>query len=82
MSYLQGAETVPIMIVGTKKELSSEQRQISDAQGRSRAEELKCGWIEASAKYNEKVTEAFEGMIEEIIKVDPKDAIARRCSIM
>lgn len=36
--------------------------------GKSLAEEFKCSWTEASARYNENVTKAFECMIGEIEK--------------
>jgi Ras homolog enriched in brain len=36
--------------------------------GRALAEEFKCGWTEASARFNENVAKAFELMIGEIEK--------------
>ncbi|KAJ9623619.1 GTP-binding protein [Taxawa tesnikishii (nom. ined.)] len=62
------ADTVPIYIVGNKSDLRPEQRQVKEEDGRKLAEELKCGWTEASARANTNVTKAFEGMIGEIEK--------------
>ncbi|GAB7347967.1 hypothetical protein MBLNU459_g5471t1 [Dothideomycetes sp. NU459] len=64
----QGADTVPLMVVGNKSDLRPEQRQVKAEDGRKLAEELKCGWTEASARFNENVGKAFEGMIAEIEK--------------
>ena len=56
------------MIVGNKSDLRPEQRQVSLADGKKLAEELGCGFSEASARYNENVSKSFEGMIVEIEK--------------
>jgi len=61
-----GAEWVPLVIVGNKSDLRPEQRQVSVENGRQLAEEFKCAWTEASARYNENVTKAFELMIAEV----------------
>lgn len=66
--HVQGADTVPIMIVANKSDLRPEQRQVTSADGKKLAEELGCGFVEASARYNENVPQAFEGMIREIEK--------------
>ncbi|KAI6809818.1 GTP-binding protein [Hortaea werneckii] len=63
-----GADTVPIMIVGNKSDLRPEQRQVQTPDGKKLAEELGCGFVEASARYNENVNKAFEGMVGEIEK--------------
>ena len=65
---VQGADTVPLTIVGNKYDLRPEQRQVTLADGKKLAEELGCGFTEASARYNENVGKAFEGMIAEIEK--------------
>lgn len=64
----KGADTVPLLIVGNKSDLRPEQRQVQLADGKKLAQELGCGFTEASARYNENVTKAFEGMIVEIEK--------------
>ena len=73
------------MIVGNKSDLRPEQRQVSLADGKKLAEELGCGFVEASARYNENVSKAFEGMIVEIEKGQeagqPKDGNSK-CSVM
>jgi Ras family protein len=57
------------MVVGHRiNNFRPEMRQVSQDEGSRLAEELRCGWIEASARYNENVTEAFEGMLEEMQK--------------
>ncbi|EMF12223.1 rheb small monomeric GTPase RhbA [Sphaerulina musiva SO2202] len=80
-----GAEAVPIMIVANKSDLRPEQRQVSTADGKSLAEELGCGFVEASARYNENVGKAFEGMIAEIEKGQeagqPKEGNSK-CAVM
>ncbi|KAF2484694.1 small GTPase superfamily [Neohortaea acidophila] len=63
-----GTEGVPIMIVANKSDLRPEQRQVSAADGKKLADELGCGFVEASARFNENVSKAFEGMIVEIEK--------------
>lgn len=56
------------MIVANKSDLRPEQRQVTAADGKKLSEELGCGFIEASARYNENVDKAFQGMIVEIEK--------------
>ncbi|KAM0705041.1 hypothetical protein Q7P35_007828 [Cladosporium inversicolor] len=84
-SSLQGADTVPLTIVGNKSDLRPEQRQVTLADGKKLAEELGCGFTEASARYNENVGKAFEGMIAEIEKGQeagqPKEGNAK-CAVM
>lgn len=81
----QGADTVPLTIVGNKSDLRPEQRQVSLADGKKLAEELGCGYTEASARYNENVSKAFEGMIAEIEKGQeagqPKEGNSK-CAVM
>ena len=65
---LQGADWVPLVIVGNKSDLKAEQRQVPTEQGAKLAEEFKCGFTEASARLNTNVSKAFELMIAEIEK--------------
>ncbi|KAI7487776.1 GTP-binding protein [Hortaea werneckii] len=80
-----GADTVPIMIVGNKSDLRPEQRQVQTPDGKKLAEELGCGFVEASARYNENVNKAFEGMVGEIEKGQeagqPKEGNTK-CTVM
>ena len=82
---IQGADTVPLTIVGNKSDLRPEQRQVTLVDGKKLAEELGCGFTEASARYNENVGKAFEGMIAEIEKGQeagqPKEGNAK-CAVM
>ncbi|OCL03856.1 seryl-tRNA synthetase [Glonium stellatum] len=63
-----GTEWVPLVIVGNKSDLRPEQRQVQPENGKALAEEFKCAWTEASARYNENVSKAFELMIAEVEK--------------
>jgi len=59
---------VPLVVVGNKSDLKSEQRQVSVEEGRKIGEEFNCGWTEASARCNVNVAKAFELMIAEVEK--------------
>ncbi|KAH8683096.1 hypothetical protein BGZ60DRAFT_467454 [Tricladium varicosporioides] len=61
-----GSEWVPIVIVGNKSDLRPEQRQVTPEQGKELAEKLNCAWTEASARFNENVSKAFELMIGQV----------------
>lgn len=54
--------------MGNKSDLRPEQRQVSAEEGRKMAEKSNCGWTEASARYNENVSKAFELLIAQIEK--------------
>ena len=56
------------MIVGNKSDIHRDIRQVTEAQGRSLANELGCGFIETSARFDNNVEEAFRGMVAEIEK--------------
>jgi Ras family protein len=64
----QGTDSVPIVIVGNKSDLRPEQRQVSYEEGKKVTDKLQCGWTEASARYNENVSKAFELLIGQIEK--------------
>ncbi|KAK4987461.1 GTP-binding protein [Elasticomyces elasticus] len=64
----QGADEVPICIVGNKCDLRPEQRQVKKEDGHKLAAQLKCSWTEASARIDENVAKAFEMMLGEIEK--------------
>lgn len=58
-------------------------RQVTKAQGKALAEELDCGWIEADSRYNENVSAAFEGMIDQIEAGGQELVVTkRRCELM
>ena len=80
----QGADWVPLVIVGNKSDLKSEQRQVPADQGRQLAEEFKCAFTEASARLDDNVTKAFEQMIAEVEKSqNPSEPTGgNKCSIM
>jgi Ras family protein len=81
---LQGTEWVPIVVVGNKSDLRPEQRQVSQEDGHKLKEKFKCEWTEASARYNENVSKAFELLIEEIEKSQNPNEAANggKCDIM
>lgn len=68
LTLQKGSDWVPIVIVGNKSDLRPEQRQVTVEQGKKLADEFKCAYTEASARYNENVTKAFELMIGQIEK--------------
>ncbi|GFF28976.1 hypothetical protein IFM61606_10267 [Aspergillus udagawae] len=63
-----GADHVPLVVVGNKSDLKSEQRQVSLDEGRQLGEEFHCAFTEASARLDYNVTKAFDLMIGEIEK--------------
>ena len=80
----QGADWVPLVVIGNKSDLKAEQRQVAIVEGKSLAEEFKCGFTEASARLNINVTKAFEQMIAEIEKSqNPSEPTGgSRCDLM
>ena len=64
--FTQAVDWVPIVIVGNKSDLRPEQRQVTPEDGKQLAQEFKCGWTEASARYNENVEKAFQLLIEQV----------------
>lgn len=72
------------MIVGNKSDLRSDARQVTPEQGRALADELKCSWTEASARYNENVSKAFELIIGEVEKShNPSEPTSgSKCNVM
>lgn len=62
-----GTESVPCVIVGQKSDLHV-QRQVSEAEGKQLAAQLKAAWIEVSARHNANVAKAFEAMLGETDK--------------
>ena len=73
-----------MVIVGNKCDLRPEQRQVDKEQGKVMAEEFKCAWTEASARFDENVTKSFELMIIEIEKQqNPSEpAGGSKCEVM
>lgn len=81
---MQGTEWVPLVVVGNKSDLRPEQRQVSMEEGKQLGGRFKCAWTEASARYNENVTKAFELMIAEVEKAqNPSEPAApKSCGVM
>jgi Ras family protein len=73
-----------VAIVGNKSDLRPEQRQVTAEDGKKLAEEFNCAWTEASARYNENVTKAFELMIGQVEKAqNPNEPTAGgKCIVM
>lgn len=55
-----------MMLVGNNSHLREEQRKVRTLDGRNLANQFGCGFAEASARYNEHVAEAFEGLLARI----------------
>lgn len=81
----QGADSVPIMIVGNKNDVDEKkQRKVTAEEGQKLGSELNCGWVETSARNNLNVAKAFESMIAEIEKSQEPDKPAGggKCNVM
>ena len=81
----QGADWVPLVIVGNKSDLKSEQRQVLTEQGAKLAEDFHCSFTEASARLNTNVLKAFELLIGEIEKsTNPSEPTggSNKCCVM
>jgi len=83
-TFHKGADWVPIIVVGNKSDLRPEQRQVRPEDGKAIGEEFKCAWTEASARYNENVSKAFELIIAEIEKSqNPSEPTGgSKCAVM
>ncbi|KAI9841917.1 MAG: GTP-binding protein [Sclerophora amabilis] len=79
-----GVEWMPLVVVGNKSDLRPEQRQVTVDEGKQIAAEFKCAWTEASARYNENVSKAFELMIAEVEKTqNPGEPTGKNsCQVM
>lgn len=64
----KGADWVPLVIVGNKSDLNTDQRQVQVDEGRQLAQQFNCGFTEASARLDSNVARAFDLMIGEIEK--------------
>jgi GTPase SAR1 family protein len=81
---MKGTDWVPVVVVGNKSDLRPEQRQVTAEDGKKLAEKYSCAWTEASARYNENVTKAFELIIGQIEKSqNPNEPTGgNKCSVM
>lgn len=72
------------MVIGNKSDLKAEQRQVATLEGKTLADEFKCGFTEASARLNHNVSKAFEQMIAEIEKshTSNEPTGGNRCQLM
>lgn len=81
----QGSDWVPVVIVGNKSDLRPDQRQVTVEEGKALAVKFNCAYTEASARYNENVSKAFELMIGQIEKAqNPNEPTggAGSCNVM
>jgi len=63
------ASKVPRILVGNKTDLDGE-RQISTEEGRALAQQWGCGFVECSAKLNDKIGDLFLALLKEIEKAE------------
>ena len=80
----QGADWVPLVIVGNKSDLRADQRHVPTEDGKKLAEEFNCSFTEASARLNTNVAKAFQMMISEMEKSqNPGEPTGgSKCSVM
>ncbi|KAI3623517.1 GTP-binding protein [Malassezia furfur] len=79
-----GTATIPCVLVGQKSDLHA-QRQVSEAEGKELAQQLKCAWVETSARHNANVAKVFDLMLGEIEKsLNPgaNEAQSSVCTVM
>lgn len=84
LTNLQGAEWVPLVIVGNKSDLKPGLRHVQAEEGEKLAEEFSCSFTEASARLNSNVGKAFEHMIAEMEKSQTpgEPTGGSKCSVM
>jgi Ras family protein len=63
---LTGNENIPRIIVGNKSDLSEIQRKVRIEEGEDLARELRCSYIECSAKTNEHIADIFRILLDKI----------------
>ncbi|KAJ3323015.1 GTP-binding protein [Boothiomyces sp. JEL0866] len=63
-----GMDWVPCVLVANKVDLHA-QRQVTTEEGKKKAEEWKCAFIETSAKHNQNISRVFDQMLAEIERV-------------
>ncbi|RLV89842.1 GTP-binding protein rhb1 [Spathaspora sp. JA1] len=63
-----GNEDLPMILVGNKCDLNL-QRQVATKEGQELADKFKCKFVETSVKDNVNVNIAFEGLIDDIEKI-------------
>ena len=59
--------------------------QVSEAEGKELASQLKCAWIETSARHNANVAKVFELVLAEVEKSSTQDGAEpqpSKCSVM
>lgn len=69
---VKDADSVPFVLVGNKADLE-EDREVSTEKGQNLANDLKCPFMESSAKTRTNVVEAFEALVREIKAARGKD---------
>lgn len=79
-----GHTWLPIIIVGNKCDLRPEQRQVTVEEGKKLAADWNAAYIEASARYDENVTQAFQNLIIQVEKGEKPDepADGGKCAVM
>lgn len=80
-----GLDELPMIIVGNKCDLRPEQRQVTPSEAKKKAAEWKnCVSIEASARYDENVAQAFHNLIVQVEKGENPDQPPEKsnCEVM
>lgn len=79
---LIGSDNIPLILVGNKCDLNY-QRQVETAEGEELARSFNCKFLETSVRDNLNVALAFEGLIDEIEKIqNPVVKKEDKCVIM
>lgn len=63
-----GSDNIPLVLIGNKSDLNY-QRQVDEHDGQRLAREFGCKFLETSVKDNLNISGAFEGLIDEIERV-------------
>ncbi|UZJ56412.1 hypothetical protein CBS101457_005732 [Exobasidium rhododendri] len=83
LNYM-GTESVPCVIVGQKNDLHV-QRQVSEEEGKELASQLKCAWVETSARHDVNIDKVFDLILGETerdtVEGGPEPP-ASKCTVM
>ncbi|XP_030051109.1 GTPase RhebL1 isoform X1 [Microcaecilia unicolor] len=78
----RGKGLMPIVLVGNKTDLASQNREVKVEDGKKLADKWGAAFMEASAKDGEKCHSIFTKIIEEIDRVEKSFGDERKCALM